>query len=201
MEKRELSKIDFKNVFFLSPAQQLRQFGDVGRDLARLVFAGQFGGRSPAGFVVMVDESKLLAAAIDHDRQGTFLFDNLTGAIALVRAGALRALGVTTGERWPVVPDIPTIAETLPGYEANVWDALVTPKGTQPKSWPCSMWPVNAGLADPEILARFTEVGGLPMPMTASELGKLIADENKKWHKLIEFAGISINNRATPGGN
>jgi tripartite-type tricarboxylate transporter receptor subunit TctC len=121
------------------------------------------------------------------------LFDNLTGAIEFVRAGKLRPLGVTTAERWPLVPDIPAIAETVPGYEASVWYGLVAPRGTPAEIVATLNAAVNAGLADPDILARFTEAGGLPMPMTASELGKLIADETEKWQKVVEFAGISIN--------
>ena len=108
------------------------------------------------------------------------LFDNLTGAIEFVRAGKLRPLGVTTAERWPLVPDIPAIAETVPGYEASVWYGLVAPRGTPAEIVATLNAAVNAGLADPDILARFTEAGGLPMPMTASELGKLIADETER---------------------
>jgi len=105
----------------------------------------------------------------------------------------LRALGVTSAERWPLVPDIPTIAEAVPGYEVSIWYGLVAPRGTPAEIVVTLNAAVNAGLANPEILARFTEAGGLPMPMTASELGKLIADETEKWHKVVEFAGISIN--------
>jgi tripartite-type tricarboxylate transporter receptor subunit TctC len=121
------------------------------------------------------------------------LFDNLTGAIELVRSGKLRALGITTAKRWPLVPDVPAIAETVPGYEASVWYGLVAPAGTPAEIVATLNTAVNAALEDPEVLAKFTEAGGLAMPMTASELGKLIADETEKWHKVVELAGISIN--------
>jgi hypothetical protein len=122
------------------------------------------------------------------------IFD-LSGYDDAWRIGNIIGFGAGVSKSWQVVTAWP-IPRPL-----HVWYALVSPKGTPAESWPCSMWLSMQVLADLEILARFTEVGGFPMPMTASELDKLIANENQKWHKLIEFAGISINNRATPGGN
>src|SRR5262245_11434144 len=121
------------------------------------------------------------------------LFDNLTGAIQLVRTGQLRALAVTSAKRWESVPDIPTVAETVPGYEASVWYGVVAPKGTSPAIVATLSKAINAALADPKLTARFAEAGGLPMPMSPSEFGKLIVDETEKWRKVVEFAGVSVD--------
>src|SRR5215475_12459112 len=121
------------------------------------------------------------------------LFDNLTGSIELVRSGKLRGLGVTAEKRWKSLPDIPAIAKTVPGYEAGVWYGMVAPKGAPPEVVMTLNRAINTALADPKLLARFAELGGEPMPMTPTELGKLIADETEKWRKVVEFAGVSID--------
>jgi tripartite-type tricarboxylate transporter receptor subunit TctC len=121
------------------------------------------------------------------------LFDNLSGSIQFVRSGQLRALGVTAGKRWGLFPDLPTIAETVPGYEARVWYGIVAPKGTPPNVVATLNKAVNAALTDPKLLARFTEAGGLPMPMSPGEFGRLIANETDKWRKVVEFAGVSVD--------
>jgi tripartite-type tricarboxylate transporter receptor subunit TctC len=105
------------------------------------------------------------------------LFGNLTGSIELVQAGQLRGLAVTSAKRWESLPDIPTIAETVPGYEADVWYGLVAPKGTPPEIVARLNKAINAGLADPEMRVRFEQVGGVPMPMSPAAFGKMIADE------------------------
>lgn len=121
------------------------------------------------------------------------LFDNLTGSIELVRSGQLRGLGVTSEKRWKSLPDIPAIAETVPGYQAGVWYGVVAPKGVPPEVPIVLNRAINTALADPKVLARFAELGGEPMPMSPPELGKLIADETEKWRKVVEFAGVSID--------
>jgi tripartite-type tricarboxylate transporter receptor subunit TctC len=121
------------------------------------------------------------------------LFENLTGSIQFVETGALRALGVTSAKRWQGLPDIPAIAETVPGYEADVWYGIVAPKGTPPWIIEILSKAMNAALSDPALIARFAAVGGLPMPMSPEQFGKLIADESEKWRKVIEDAGISID--------
>ncbi len=120
------------------------------------------------------------------------LFGNLTGSIEFVQAGRLRALGVTATKRWKGLPDIPTIAETVPGYEADAWYGVVAPKGVPPDIVAILNKAINAALADPKLIARFAEAGGLPMPMRSSDFGKLIADETDKWRKVVEFAGVSV---------
>jgi tripartite-type tricarboxylate transporter receptor subunit TctC len=119
------------------------------------------------------------------------LFDNLAGSIGLARSGKLRALGVTTAKRWDSLPDIPAIAETVPGYEVNVWYGIVAPKNTPPLVVAALSTAIDAALADPKIIMRFAEAGGLPMRMSPDELGKFMAEDTEKWRKLAAFAGIS----------
>jgi tripartite-type tricarboxylate transporter receptor subunit TctC len=121
------------------------------------------------------------------------LFGNLTGSIELVQAGRLRGLAVTSAKRWETLPDMPTVAETVPGYEADVWYGLVAPKGTPPEIISILNKTVNAGLADPGVRTRFEQAGGLPMPMSPGQFTKMIADETDKWRKVVEFAGVSVD--------
>jgi tripartite-type tricarboxylate transporter receptor subunit TctC len=120
------------------------------------------------------------------------LFDNLGGPVLeLVRAGKLRALGVTTAQRWPLVPDLPAIAETLPGYEVNVWYGMFAPRATAPEIVTTIRAAVNDALADAKIVARFAEDGGLPMTVSRDEFAKFLADDAAKWGKIAGFAGIT----------
>jgi len=120
------------------------------------------------------------------------LFGNLTGSIELVRAGRLRGLAVTSATRWEALPHIPTIAETVPGYEADVWYGIGAPKGTPPDIIMALNKAINAGLADPAVLALFAQAGGLPMSMSPAQFGTFIAYETEKWRKVVEFAGLSV---------
>jgi tripartite-type tricarboxylate transporter receptor subunit TctC len=121
------------------------------------------------------------------------LFDNLPGSIGFARGGQLKALGVTTAQRWPSTPDIPAISETVKDYEASVWYGISAPKGTPPDIVETLNKAVNAALADPKMVARFAELGAVPMPTTPAEFGRLIADETVKWRKVVEFANISVD--------
>jgi tripartite-type tricarboxylate transporter receptor subunit TctC len=119
------------------------------------------------------------------------LFDNLGGPVLqLVRSGKLRALGVTTAKRWPLAPDIPAIAETVPGYEINVWYGILAPRDTPSEIVTILSTAVNKILADPKVVGRFAEDGGIPMTMSLSELAKFLADDRAKWHDIAQFAGI-----------
>jgi len=120
------------------------------------------------------------------------MFDNLPGSITFARSGKLKALGVTTAQRWPQTPDIPAISETLPGYEASIWYGISAPKGMPPEIVAILNKAVNAALADPKMIAKFQEIGAEPAPMTVEQFGKLIDDETEKWRKVVEFANISI---------
>ena len=121
------------------------------------------------------------------------IFDNLPGALEQVHAGSLRALGVTSPQRWPGVPDVPAIAETLPGFSAVGFYGISAPKGTPPEIIDALNKAVNEALKDPKLVARLAEAGGLPMPMTPAEFGKLVSDETEKWRKVVEFAGVSVD--------
>ncbi|HTB03376.1 MAG TPA: tripartite tricarboxylate transporter substrate binding protein [Bradyrhizobium sp.] len=120
------------------------------------------------------------------------IFDNLPTAMALARSGSVRALGVTSPQRWPSAPDIPAIAETVPGYEASVFYGMSAPKGTPQEIVDILNKAVNEVLADPKVIERFATIGGVPKPMTPADYGKLIADETAKWRKVVEFAGVSV---------
>lgn len=121
------------------------------------------------------------------------IFGNLTSAIGFVRAGQLRGLGVTSPKRWEGLEDIPTIAETVPGYEADVWYGIAAPRGTPPEIAAILSKAINAALADPQLAARFVQAGGVPMPMGPEEFGKWMTDEGAKWRKVVEAAGISVD--------
>ena len=118
------------------------------------------------------------------------LFDNLPGPIGHIRTGKVRALGVTASKRVDSIPDVPTIGETVPGYEATVWYGIAAPKGTPPEIVEKLNQAVNVVLANPKLQIRLAELGGEPMPMTPAEFGKLVADETEKWAKVVKFAGI-----------
>jgi tripartite-type tricarboxylate transporter receptor subunit TctC len=120
------------------------------------------------------------------------LFDNLPGALGFVQQGKLRALAVTTTQRSAALPDVPTVAEAVPGYEASVWYGIAAPKGTPPEVIAILNKAVNAALADPKMQVRVAQLGGTPMPMSAEEFGKLLRDETEKWGKVVKSANLSI---------
>ncbi|HUI96143.1 MAG TPA: tripartite tricarboxylate transporter substrate binding protein [Xanthobacteraceae bacterium] len=120
------------------------------------------------------------------------LFDNIPGAVGFVHDGRLRALAVTTTARSKALPDVPTVAETVPGYEASVWYGIAAPKGTPPEAIDVLNKAINAALADPKIQERVAQLGGTPMPMSPAEFGKLLADETAKWGKVVRAANISV---------
>jgi len=121
------------------------------------------------------------------------IFDNLPTAAEQARGGTVRALGVTSAKRWPSVPDVPAIAETVPGYEATVFYGMSAPKGTPSEIVATLNKAINEALKDPKLVARFAEIGGVPTPMTPEAYGKHIAAETGKWRKVVEFAGASVD--------
>jgi len=120
------------------------------------------------------------------------MFDNLPASIEHIRAGTLRALAVTTQARSDALPNVPTVAETVPGYEASAWFGMGAPKGTPPEVIEKLNKAINDALKDPTLKARLAELGGSPLPGTAAEFGKIMADETDKWAKVVEFSGASI---------
>ncbi len=117
------------------------------------------------------------------------MFDVLPGSLAHIRSGELRALAVTTSARADALPDVPTIAETVPGYEASTWFGFGAPKGTPPEIIARLNQVINAGLADPTIRARLAEVGSDPMPMSPAAFGAMLAAETQKWATVVKASG------------
>jgi tripartite-type tricarboxylate transporter receptor subunit TctC len=113
-----------------------------------------------------------------------------TASIEYIRDGKLRALAVTTPTRWEGLPDIPTVGEFVPGYEASPWFGVGAPKRTAAEIVEKLNKEINAGLADPKIKARLADLGGTVLPGTPADFGKLIADETEKWGKVVKFTGI-----------
>ena len=121
------------------------------------------------------------------------IFDNLPSALEQAKGGSVRALGVTSPQRWPTVPDIPAIAETVPGFESVGFYGISAPKGTPPEIVDTLNKAIGEALKDPKLVARLAEIGGIPKPMTPAEFGKLVSDETEKWRKVVEFAGVSVD--------
>jgi tripartite-type tricarboxylate transporter receptor subunit TctC len=117
------------------------------------------------------------------------LFDNMPSSIEYIRAGKLRALAVTTAARSDALPGVPTVGETVPGYEASAWFGLGAPKGTPAEVVDKLNAAVNAGLADPRLKARLADLGGTMLVGTPANFGKLIAEETEKWAKVVKFSG------------
>jgi tripartite-type tricarboxylate transporter receptor subunit TctC len=118
------------------------------------------------------------------------MFDLMPTSIELVRAGKLRALAVTTAARSPALPDIPTVGEFVPGYEASTWQGLGAPKSTPAEIIEKLNREINAGLADPRINERLADTGAAPFTGSPGDFGKFMADETEKWAKVVKFAGI-----------
>ena len=127
-------------------------------------------------------------------------FGPITASIEHIKAGRLRALAVTTATRSEVLPDIPTVGEFVPDYEASTWYGVGAPKGTPAEIVDKLNREFNAGLADPKIKQRLADLGGVPMPMTPSHFGKFIGDETEKWAKVVKFAVSNLNDRTMRGG-
>jgi tripartite-type tricarboxylate transporter receptor subunit TctC len=124
--------------------------------------------------------------------QAHVLFDNLPSSIEHVRSGGLRALGVTTAERSPALPDVPTVAETVPGYEASAWFGIGAPRQTPPELIGRLNREVNAVLEEPAMVKKLADLGGAPWRLTPAEFGRAIADEIAKWKKVVEFSGAKL---------
>jgi len=118
------------------------------------------------------------------------LFIGPSASIEYVRAGRLRALAVTAASRLEILPDIPTVGELVPGFEASGWFGIVAPRKTPPEIVGKLNREINAGLADPKIKARLVDFGGTALAGSPTDFGRLIDDETKKWAKVIRFAGI-----------
>ncbi len=118
------------------------------------------------------------------------MFDNILSSIAHIRAGKLRALAVTSAKRSDLLPDIPTVGEFVPGYEASGWFGLGAPKNTPAEIIDALNREINAGLADPTMKTRLADLGGTVLQGSPADFGKLIAQDTEKWGKVIRAANI-----------
>jgi tripartite-type tricarboxylate transporter receptor subunit TctC len=118
------------------------------------------------------------------------MFDLILLSLPHIRSGELRGLAVTSAKRLPTLPDLPPVADFVPGYEAFAWQGVAAPKNTPPEIVAKLNAEINAALADAKIASGIADLGGIPMPMSPAEFGKLIANEIEKWGKVIKFADI-----------
>jgi tripartite-type tricarboxylate transporter receptor subunit TctC len=118
------------------------------------------------------------------------MFDNLPTSMQFIKAGKLRPLAVTSAERAAVVPELPVVADFVPGYEASAWYGLAAPKGTPDEIVETLNREVNAILAQPAVKSQLADLGASLLPGSPADFGKLIVDETAKWGKVIRFAGI-----------
>jgi tripartite-type tricarboxylate transporter receptor subunit TctC len=117
------------------------------------------------------------------------IFDAVPLSIEYIRAGKLRPLAVTTATRWDGLPDLPTVSEFLPGYEATSWLGVGAPRNTPSDIVEELNKEINAVLADPKTRSRLADLGGTPLPGSPADFGKLIVEETQKWSKVVKFAG------------
>ncbi len=121
------------------------------------------------------------------------LFDNMPSIISHIRSGTVRALGVTSAQRSAALPDVPTIAETVPGYEASAWFGAAAPKGTPPAAIARLNREINAALADPVMKARLADLGGVPIAGTPEQFWAIHRMETEKWAKIVQFSGAKVD--------
>jgi len=121
------------------------------------------------------------------------MFEPTLTTLPHIRAKELRALAVTSAKRSTVLPDVPVLSDTVPGYEATAWYGIGAPKNTPAEVIERLNREVNAGLADGKVKGRLADLGGDPMPMSPDEFGRLVADETEKWGKVIRMANIRLD--------
>jgi len=136
-----------------------------------------YGGGGPALKALIAGEAQVM-------------FEPMSASIKPVRSGALRALAVTTAQRSTALPEVPTVAETIPGYEASAVTGIGVPKGTPVAIVETLNQAMQAAFADPSMQAKLAETGGAPLPGTAADFARLMAAETKKWGRVVRAAGI-----------
>ena len=117
------------------------------------------------------------------------LFDNLPTSLEHIRAGKVRAVAVTTAERSPAVPDLPTVAEFVPGYEVSSWFGIGAPRGTPAAVIDRLNATINDGLADTKLQARIAEMASVPMRLSPAQFATLIVAETAKWARVVKMSG------------
>jgi tripartite-type tricarboxylate transporter receptor subunit TctC len=120
-------------------------------------------------------------------------FASMPSSIEYIRAGKLRALAVTTAARSPALPDVPTVSDFVPGYEASAWYGVGAPRSTPMDIVEKLNKEINVALAEPKMIARLADLGGAALPGSPADFGKLIADETEKWGKVVKFVGIKAD--------
>ena len=128
----------------------------------------------------------LMAGTVD------VMFDNVPSSIGHIQGGKIRPLAVTTDARSKALPDVPTVAETVPGYEASAWFGIGVPKGTPADVIDKVNKAVNEALKDPKMIERLADLGGAPMGGTPADFGKIMESEVAKWKKVVEFSGATV---------
>jgi tripartite-type tricarboxylate transporter receptor subunit TctC len=121
------------------------------------------------------------------------IFDNMPSVIQHIRGGSLRALGVTTAERSPLLPDVATVAEAVPGYEASALFGMGAPKKTPKEIIEKLNKEINALLAEPATKAKLIDLGGEPLIGSPEDFGKMIVAETDKWEKVVKAAGVHVD--------
>jgi len=121
------------------------------------------------------------------------MFDLMPASIGFIRAGKLRPLAVTTAQKSPALPDLPTVGQFVPGYEVSTWNGISAPKGTPPEIVERLNKEINASLADPKIKARLTDLGATGLPETPAAFATLVAQDTERWAKVVKFAHISAD--------
>ncbi|HXL68916.1 MAG TPA: tripartite tricarboxylate transporter substrate binding protein [Xanthobacteraceae bacterium] len=120
------------------------------------------------------------------------MFDNMPSSVGHIKAGSLRPLAVTTETRNEQLPDVPTVGETVPGYEASAWFGIGVPKGTPREIIDKLNKAVQEAFEDPKVKARLSELGGTTLRGTPEDFGNIIAAETEKWKKVVEFSGATV---------
>jgi len=120
-------------------------------------------------------------------------FNPLPSSLSFIKDGKLRALAVTSAKRQAVLRDVPTVGESVPGYEGNAWFGIGAPKNTPKDIVDMLNSTINAGLADAKLKARLEELGGVSMSVTPADFAKFIASETEKWGKVVKFANIKVD--------
>jgi tripartite-type tricarboxylate transporter receptor subunit TctC len=122
--------------------------------------------------------------------QVEIMFDQIISSIEYIRSEKVRALAVTTATRSQALPDIPTVGDFVPGYEASTWFGVGVPRNTPAEIIDRLNKEINAGLADTNMKARLANMGGVVLAGSAADFGDLVVDETEKWGKVVKFAGI-----------
>ncbi len=177
------AKANVGNVYYASPGTgtSVMMSAELFKILAHVPLTGiTYRGMNGGGYTDMLSGRVQVA------------FDNLPGSIGYIRNGQFRALGVTTATRSAELPDVPSISEFVPGYEASAFYGLHAAKGTPAEIVEKLNRQINAALADPTMKAKLANLGGIMMPGTPADFGKMVADETAKWANVIHEANIKL---------